>query len=111
MQIINVTTKSQLKELYDKWAMTWEGLAEEDFELAMEDCCTLGKEGTGYLIKGKVMNEICKLTGSNAYPDELNIFAIPNYKGLAINYGARWMADIIDNNAERQRYKPFRKTN
>ena len=37
-EIINVTTKGQLKELYNCSAMTWEGLREQDFELAVKEC-------------------------------------------------------------------------
>ena len=106
MKIITVETKEQLKELYDSSAMTWEGLRSEDFEVALEMC---GKEDAdGYITKGSVMNKLCKLTGDNAYPDDLNIFSIAKFKGLAIQYGARWMDDIIDNNARRQKYRPFK---
>ena len=105
MEIIKVETKEQLKELYNCSAMTWEGLIEEDFETALNMC---GAEGAkGYVTKGAVMNKICKLTGSNAYPDDLDIFSIDKFKGLAIMYGARWMDDIIANNADRQGYSPF----
>ena len=105
MEIINVTTKEQLKELYNCSAMTWEGLIEEDFETALNMC---GAEGAkGYVTKGAVMNKICMLTGSNAYPDDLDIFSIDKFKGLAIMYGARWMDDIIANNADRQGFRPF----
>jgi hypothetical protein len=104
--IKQVETKEELKELYNNWAMTWEGLREEDHEIAMKEC---GGEGVvGYNIKGKVMNEICHLTGDNAYPEDLNIFAIYPFKGLAITVGARWMTDIIDNNAHREGYHPFK---
>ena len=104
MEIINVTTKEQLKELYNCSAMTWEGLIEEDFETALNMC---GAEGAkGYVTKGAVMNKICKLTGSNAYPDDLDIFSIDKFKGLAMMYGARWMDDIIASNADRQGYRP-----
>ena len=105
MEIINVTTKEQLKELYNCSAMTWEGLVEEDFETALNMC---GAEGAkGYVTKGAVMNKICRLTGNNAYPDDLDIFSIDKFKGLAIMVGARWMDDIIANNADRQGYRPF----
>lgn len=103
--ITRITDKEGLKDLYEKWAMTWEGLSEDSFQEAMDMC---GGEGVkGYIIKGRTMNEICHLTGNNAYPDDLNIFAIYPFKGLAITVGARWMADIIDNNARRQHFKPF----
>lgn len=106
MEIINVETKEQLKELYDSSAMTWEGLREDDFKIALQEC---GAEGAkGYITKGSVMNKLCKLTGDNAYPDDLNIFSIKEFKGLAIVFGARWMDDIIDNNARRQKYRPFK---
>lgn len=105
MEIIKVETKEQLKALNDCSAMTWEGLIEEDFGAALDMC---GAEGAkGYVTTGKVMNEICHLTGSNAYPDDLTIFSIDKYKGLAIMFGARWMDDIISNNADREGYYPF----
>ena len=108
MEIIKVETKEQLKELYDSWAMTWEGLDENDFKTALQECCKEGENGTGYLIKGSTMNKICYLTGDNAYPNDLNLFSIKNFKGIAMMYGARWMADIIDNNARVEKYHPFK---
>lgn len=105
MEIIKVETKEQLKALNDCSAMTWEGLIEEDFGAALDMC---GAEGAkGYVTKGKVMNEICHLTGNNAYPDDLTIFSIDKFKGLAIMFGARWMDDILSNNADREGYYPF----
>lgn len=105
MEIIKVETKEQLKDLYDCSAMTWEGLIEEDFETALNTC---GDEGAkGYVTMGKVMNEICQLTGSNAYPDDLTIFSIDKFKGLAIMFSARYLDDIINNNADREDYYPF----
>ena len=105
MEIIKVETKEQLKALNDCSAMTWEGLIEEDFGAALDMC---GAEGAkGYVTTGKVMNEICHLTGNNAYPDDLTIFSIDKYKGLAIMFGARWMDDVISNNAYREGYYPF----
>ena len=105
MEIIKVETKEQLKALNDCSAMTWEGLREEDFGAALDMC---GAEGAkGYVTTGKVMNEICHLTGHNAYPDDLTIFSIDKYKGLAIMFGARWLDDIVSNNADREGYYPF----
>ena len=105
MEIIKVETKEQLKALNDCSAMTWEGLIEEDFGAALDMC---GAEGAkGYVTTGKVMNEICHLTGHNAYPDDLTIFSIDKFRGLAIMFGARWMDDVISNNADREGYYPF----
>ena len=107
MEIIKVETKEQLKALNDCSAMTWEGLREEDFGTALNTC---GAEGAkGYVTTGKVMNEICHLTGDNAYPDDLTIFSIDKFKGLAIMFGARWMDDILSSNADREGYYPFKK--
>lgn len=104
--IIEVKTKEQLEALYNCSAMTWEGLRSNDFEIALKEC---GQEDAkGYITKGKVMNELCGLTGTNAYPEDLNIFSIDKFRGLAIHYGARWMDDIIENNAYRQKYHPFK---
>ncbi len=105
MEIIKVETKEQLKALNDCSAMTWEGLIEEDFGAALDMC---GAEGAkGYVTTGKVMNEICHLTGNNAYPDDLTIFSIDKFRGLAIMFGARWLDDVISNNADREGYYPF----
>lgn len=105
-EIIEVTTEEELKFLYNNWAMTWEGLVSRDFQKALRGAGT--EESKGYLVKGSVMNKICKLKGSNAYKDDLNIFAIYPYKGIAMFYGARWMTDIIDNNSKSSHYKPFK---
>lgn len=99
--IINVNTKEQFDFLYENWAMTWEGLAEESFEEALKECG--GENAKGYLIKGKDMNAHYHLTGTNAYPNDLNIFAVYPFKGLAMMYGARWFTDIVDNNARREK--------
>ena len=104
-EIVEVKSSDCLKDLYNHSAMTWEGLREEDFQLALAECGT--QDAIGYVTKGKVMNQICHLTGSNAYPDDLNIFSVMPSKGLAILVGARWMDDIVDNNAHRQGYHPF----
>lgn len=105
-EIIKVENLEQLKYLYDNWAMTWEGLRKEDFNIALKEAGT--KDAKGYVISGKTFNELCKLTGSNKYPNGLNIFAIYPFKGLAMQFGARWMYDIIDNNANRENYHPFK---
>jgi hypothetical protein len=101
--IIIVETKEQLEKLYKSCAITWEGLIIEDLELALK---TVGQsEAKGYLIKGKVMNEICQLTGDNAYPDFLNIFSIIDFlefEDIENNFNARFMDDIINDNAVRE---------
>lgn len=98
-EIIEVTTKEQFDFLYDNWAMTWEGLVEEDFAKAMKEAGDIGVKG--YKITGEQMNKMYNLRGRNAYQKDLNIFAIYPFKGLAIMYGARWFTDIVDNNKRR----------
>lgn len=100
-EIIKVNTKEQLDMLYNCSALTWEGLIETDFQQALNEC---GKDDAkGYHITGKFMNEVYGLTGRNAYPDNLNIFAIDKFKILAIFVGARRFDDIVDNNERRQK--------
>ena len=45
MEIIKVETKEQLKALNDCSAMTWEGLIEEDFGVALDRCGAEGARG------------------------------------------------------------------
>lgn len=105
-QVIKVKTREDLRYLYNNSAMTWEGLVEEDFQIALD---TVGADNAkGYVTTGRDMNRICHLTGDNAYPDDLKIFSVTPFKGLAIMYDARWMDDIIDNNAYREGYHPFK---
>lgn len=108
MEIKKVETLEQLKELYNCSAMTWEGLREDDWEAACKCCSQSEENGTIYLTTGETMNKLCKLKDGNSYPEYLNIVSIKDYRGLAINYNARWMDDIIDNNARRGRFHPFR---
>lgn len=107
MSVKTVTTLEELERLYYNGAMTWEGLDERDFEVALSECSKT-PENDGWHISGKTMNDLCNLTGTNMYPADLTIFAIINYKGFAIKFGARWMTDIIDNNAYREHYHPFK---
>lgn len=93
---VEAADKNTFKFLYANWAMTWEGLIESDFQTAINECGT--EDTKGYVISGKDMNKHYKLTGSNAYPDDLTIFAIYPFTGLAMMYGARWFTDIVDNN-------------
>ena len=63
-----------------------------------------------YTWKGELMNQIYQLIGANAYPEDLTFVSIPlnmfkNIGKLAIlklQLGARWLDDIVDNNARRE---------
>lgn len=67
-----------------------------------------------WLTKGSLMNEIYNLTGTNKYPDDLNIVSLPlcnldlsdESKAMVFfhkhfQYG-RWLDDIISNNVRRE---------
>lgn len=106
-----VTTLQEIKDLGS--ALTIEGLAEDSIKDFIEwiKKYTQMKNEDAYIIKGKTMNSLYGLTGSNAYPDDCNIVSIKledmeNYNTIVLprfSIGARWLDDIIDNNCERER--------
>lgn len=91
--IIHMATSQDLDKLFKMSSITWEKIARKDFEAVIN---RFSLNGEGYWIKGKVMNEKYNLTGTEAYPEELNILSIPYYKGMAIWAGARWFDDIVN---------------
>ena len=115
MNIIKVTTKAQLDELYKDWSLTMEGLQPDEENLKalldwVRELTPLKREDV-YTIEGAVMNREYGLTGTNAYPDrnctlvcvrltdmeKPNAVAIPRFR-----IGGRWFTDICDNNAIRE---------
>ena len=112
---IVVTNRTTLDELYNNSALTIEGLAEKaipDFLDWIEGYTPI-KNKVVYIIKGGVMNMAYHLTGSNAYPEELNIISVKlddleNPMKVAIprfEIGGRWFDDIVDNNTRREEAK------
>lgn len=80
------------------------------------------EEGIGQIkeyisFTGKDINEWARLTGTNAYADDLTFFAFP-LDGLdagklpifKLRFGARWFDDIVDNNANREGFHPMGKS-
>lgn len=114
VKLIEVTDAELLKELESASAFTiegaggnlneWtEGLNEEMSKL------NIGTVNTFYTFKGKLMNDTYALTGSNRYPDTLTFLCFRldglNAGKLAIfkmQFGARWLDDIVDNNLRRE---------
>lgn len=110
--------ETKIRELKNGSAFTWEGLSglENDKEVILDDfkkADVLGDVETFkfYTWKGELMNQIYQLTGSNAYPEDLTFVSIPlsmfnnNVGKLALvkfQFGARWLDDIVDNNARRE---------
>ena len=115
MNIIKVTTKEQLDDLYNQSALTWEGLNIDEISLFMViDWLNQNKaileniNPTFHITTGKLMNDTYGLTGINAYHDDLNIVSVTNINQAAVimprfNVGGRWFDDIVDNNASRER--------
>ena len=112
MEQIRITTRDEIDNLGS--APTFEGLAESSFD----DMANIFEKEFGfnkskvYVLSGKDMNAAYGLTGTNAYPDDLNIVSLDfndlwpheklNYIKMR-SYGVRWMDDIVDNNVRRER--------
>lgn len=111
----NVTTESGCKQLYDDWSLTVVGLkltsVPELFEFLCQYTAFKTKEVSYYVIKGKVMNSVYGLRGTNQYPEDLTLVAFmladmvtPNAVALPrLQFGGRWFYDIVENNAMRNR--------
>lgn len=114
MKIIHVSTKEQLDALYNRSALTWEGLTSDEENLndvkewLAENGAILNDfEPQFHIITGKLMNEIYGLTDTNAYPDDLTIVSVTDINTLKValarfQVGGRWFDDIVDNNARRE---------
>lgn len=111
-ETITVTTKEEIEKLGS--ALTIEGLRLDsipDFIKWVEKLTAL-KNRKVYVITGKTMNTIYKLTGKNAYPKDLNLVSIDlddmedSSKVVIPRFtvGGRWLDDIIDNNNYHQHH-------
>lgn len=115
IQIHEVTTRKQLEELGS--ALTFEGLntSEESLNQLFDwlESRTAVKRRAVYVTTGATMNRLYGLTGTNAYPADLNIVSVdlndlgkPDRITLArFEYGGRWLDDVIENNLRREREK------
>ena len=109
-----VTTKKELDSLYNESALTWEGLLADDEGLkAVENwlkehnAILDNTEPTAHIIKGEFMNEVYKLKGNNAYPEDCTLVSITGINQMKVaiprfQVGGRWFDDIVDNNARRE---------
>lgn len=116
MNIINVTTREQLDDLYNQSALTFEGLSadEENLNAVREWLKEHGAikyvEPDFHIITGEFMNEQYGLSGDNAYPEDLTIVSVTDINQAKIilarfEVGGRWFDDIVDNNARREESK------
>lgn len=103
--------ESDLKDLYDGSALTFEGTSTDDDNLEWlvnwlkkHDCEM--KQPDFYVIKGKLMNEVYNLTGNKAYRDSFTILCIKlsdltNVAAIVIprfELHGRWFDDVVDGN-------------
>jgi len=118
MNIIKVTTKAQLDELYKDWSLTIEGLAPDEKNLKelldwVKELTPLKREDV-YTIEGAVMNREYHLTGTNAYPDKdctlvcVKLADMERPKAVTFprfQIGGRWFYDVVENNRAREEEK------
>ena len=114
MNIIKVTTRAQLDELYKDWSLTMEGFSPEEANIRdlldwVRELTPLKREDI-YTIEGAVMNREYGLTGTNAYPDKdctlvcVKLADMEHPKRVTMprfQIGGRWFYDIVENNARR----------
>lgn len=107
--------EKQIRQLESASAFTWEGMELSEENLAqIADVFTAEKlvkedtgEITGYFWNGELMNSMYGLHGENAYPNDLPFlsFEIGSFNGAGnlnvfkMSVGARWLDDIVRNNA------------
>lgn len=92
---------------YDDWSLAIEGIIinEEEEKWLLNEVGT--KKSCVYIVTGQQMNSYYRLTGDNAYRDDLHICVVTHIKKgfIALTIGARWFTDIVDNNERRERIK------
>lgn len=106
--------ETKLRELENTSAFTIEGAGGNLHKWCVGLNEMLEQRGIGqvkefYNFSGQLMNETYGLTSSNRYPDDLTFLSFPldnlNIGKLAmfkLEFGARWLDDIVDNNATRE---------
>ena len=110
--------EDKIRELENGSAFTWEGMNKDEDNL--NAIVEFFKENTPnvriplemYTWSGKTMNDLYGLHGANRYPDDLTFISLPlnNWEGddigklamIKLRVGARWLDDIVDNNAYRE---------
>ena len=121
MKVKNVSSGSELAYLYDRSALTWEGLVTTEDSLSqvsdwLKNKDALTSEPSFYVITCKLMSDYYELTGTNRYQDDLNIVSVdPDCINLGkviiarFESGGRWFDDIVDNNEDREEEKRRKK--
>lgn len=109
--------ETQIEELRNKSAFTFIGAGGnlDEWMVGINDVLKqngINQVSTFYTWKGKVMNDMYELTWNNAYQDDITFLAfditeipmdqIGKLSMLKIQYGARWLDDIVDNDLARE---------
>lgn len=104
--------ETQIEELRNKSAFTFIGAGGnlDEWMVGINDVLKqngINQVSKFYTWKGKVMNDMYELTWTNAYQDDITFLAfditeipmdqIGKLSMLKIQYGARWLDDIVDN--------------
>lgn len=108
--IVKQATEQDIRDMYDRSEWTWEGMSDDEDNLNQIadfleiNVPKLAQPYTFWIWQGDMFNDMYGLTGRNAYPDDLTFVAVDDlYEPfLKIQYGARWLDDIVDNNLERE---------
>lgn len=106
--------ETKLHELENTSAFTIEGAGGDLNEWCvglneMLEQRSIGQVKEFYTFSGQLMNETYGLTGSNRYSDDLTFLSFPldnldigKLAMFKLQFGARWLDDIVDNNAARE---------
>lgn len=106
--------ETKLRELENASAFTIEGAGGNLHEWCVGLNEMLEQRGIGqvkefYTFSGQLMNETYGLTGSNRYSDDLTFLSFPldnldigKLAMFKLEFRARWLDDIVDNNAARE---------
>lgn len=113
-EVVEVKSKAEISALGSSMAIEGCATTDENLQALLEflkgkNAIKDGVKPKFCIIKGKLMNDACKLTGTNRYADDLNIVAVDQSTvsggSLVIGkfeIGGRWLDDIIDNNKRRE---------
>lgn len=109
----------KIRQLEENSAFTWEGMtldseninAIADVFVEKQLVCAQTEEIIGYIWYGCTMNSLYNLHNDNQYPDDLPFLCFDrksfngsgNLNVFKMMVGARWLDDIVANNAVRER--------
>ena len=110
--ILKHATEQDVEAMCNRSEWTWEGMTIDEDNLDAiaqfieSNVPNLPQPYTFWTWTGKMFNEMCELTGNNAYPDDLTFLGVDDlYEPmLKMEVGARWLDDIVENNRRREEH-------